>query len=127
VPAGHPRAGKSLTLEEMKGEPLVLMQDGAGIRQMIDDELRELGLRPRDLNVKLELGLQESARAAVLGGFGATFISRIAIEGDLATGALAIVRVEGLEPARDVQLARATGRAETRVAQEFVAYARERL
>jgi hypothetical protein len=63
----------------------------------------------------------------VLGGFGATFISRIAIEGDLATGALAIVRVEGLEPARDVQLARATGRAETRVAQEFVAYARERL
>jgi DNA-binding transcriptional LysR family regulator len=124
---GHPRAGKSLTLDELKSEPLVLMQEGAGIRQMIDDELRELGVRPRDLNVKLELGLQESARAAVLGGFGATFISRIAIEGDLAAGALAIVRVDGLEPARDVQLARATGRAETRIAQEFVAFARERL
>src|SRR5215475_11115847 len=88
VPAGHKRAGKSMTLE---------------------------------------LGLQESARAAVLGGFGATFISRIAIEGDLAAGTLAIARVEGLEPARDVQLARASGRAETRVAQEFVAFARERL
>ena len=36
-------------------------------------------------------------------------------------------RVEGLEPARDVQLARASGRAETRVAQEFVTFARERL
>ncbi|HEY3577132.1 MAG TPA: selenium metabolism-associated LysR family transcriptional regulator [Gaiellaceae bacterium] len=127
VPAGHGRAGKAMTLEELKAEPLVLMQEGAGIRQMIDEELRELGLRLRDLNVKLELGLQESARAAVLGGFGATFISRIAIEGDLAAGALAIARVEGLEPARDVQLARATGRAETRVAQEFVAFARERL
>ena len=127
VPAGHTRAGKSLTLEELKAEPLVLMQDGAGIRQMIDDELRELGLRLRDLNVKLELGLQESARAAVLGGFGATFISRIAIEGDLAAGSLAVVRVEGLEPAREVQLVRASGRAETRVAQEFVAHARERL
>ena len=127
VPAGHARAGKSMTLDELKAEPLVLMQDGAGIRQMIDDELRELGMRLRDLNVKLELGLQESARAAVLGGFGATFISRIAIEGDLAAGALAIARVEGLEPARDVQLARASGRAETRVVQEFVAYARERL
>jgi DNA-binding transcriptional LysR family regulator len=123
----HSRAGKSLTLDELKSEPLVLMQEGAGIRQMIDDELRELGVRPRDLNVNLELGLQESARAAVLGGFGATFISRIAIEGDLAAGSLAIVRVEGLEPARDVQLARATGRAETRIAQEFVAFARERL
>jgi DNA-binding transcriptional LysR family regulator len=127
VPAGHKRAGGSMTLEELKTEPLVLMQEGAGIRQMIDDELRELGLRLRDLNVKLELGLQESARAAVLGGFGATFISKIAIEGDLAAGTLAIVRVEGLEPARDVQLARASGRAETRVAQEFVVFARERL
>jgi len=127
VPAGHAHAGKTMTLEELKAEPLVLMQEGAGIRQMIDEELRELGLRLRDLNVKLELGLQESARAAVLGGFGATFISRIAIEGDLAAGALAIARVEGLEPARDVQLARASGRAETRVAQEFVAFARERL
>jgi DNA-binding transcriptional LysR family regulator len=127
VPAGHARGGKSMTLEELKAEPLVLMQEGAGIRQMIDEELRELGLRLRDLNVKLELGLQESARAAVLGGFGATFISRIAIEGDLAAGTLAIARVEGLEPARDVQLARASGRAETRVAQEFVRFARERL
>jgi DNA-binding transcriptional LysR family regulator len=127
VPSGNKRAGKSMTLEELKAEPLVLMQEGAGIRQMIDEELRELGLRLRDLNVKLELGLQESARAAVLGGFGATFISRIAIEGDLAAGTLAIARVEGLEPARDVQLARASGRAETRVAQEFVAFARERL
>ncbi|HET9114799.1 MAG TPA: selenium metabolism-associated LysR family transcriptional regulator [Gaiellaceae bacterium] len=127
VPAGHRAAGKTLSLDELKAEPLVLMQEGAGIRQMIDDELRELGLRLRDLNVQLELGLQESARAAVLGGFGATFISRIAIEGDLAAGTLAVARVEGLEPARDVQLVRATGRAETRVAQAFAAFARERL
>jgi DNA-binding transcriptional LysR family regulator len=127
VPAAHERAGKTMTLEELRTEPLVLMQEGAAIRQMIDEELRELGLRLRDLNVKLELGLQESARAAVLGGLGATFISRIAIEDDLAAGTLAIARVEGLEPARDVQLARATGRAETRVAQEFVAFMREKL
>jgi DNA-binding transcriptional LysR family regulator len=127
VPPDHRRAGKTMSLDELKLEPLVLMQEGAGVRQVIDDELRELGVRVRDLNVKLELGLQESARAAVLGGFGATFISKIAIEGDLVAGTLAIARVEGLEPARDVQLARATGRAETRAAQEFVAYARERL
>ncbi|HJQ49312.1 MAG TPA: selenium metabolism-associated LysR family transcriptional regulator [Gaiellaceae bacterium] len=127
VPPDHKRAGKSMSLDELKAEPLVLMQEGAGIRQMIDDELRELGLRLRDLNVKLELGLQESARAAVLAGVGATFISRIAIEGDLDAGALAVARVQGLEPARDVQLVRASGRAETRIAQEFVAFARDRL
>jgi DNA-binding transcriptional LysR family regulator len=127
VPEGHRCAGRKMTLDELKREPLVLMQEGAGVRQVIEDELREHGIRFRDLDVRLELGLQESARAAVLAGFGATFISRTAIEGDLAAGALATARVEGLEPFREVQLARASGRAETRVAQEFVAYARQRL
>ena len=127
VPAGHPRAGKTMTLKQLAAEPLVLMQEGAGVRQVIDDELREQGLRLRDLDVRLELGLQESARTAVLAGFGATFISRGAIESDLASGALAVVRVEGLEPAREISLVRSTGRAETRTAQAFVEFARERL
>jgi len=127
VPNDHRRAGGTMTLDELKREPLVLMQEGAGVRQVIEDELREHGIRLRDLDVRLELGLQESARAAALAGLGATFISRPAIEADRAAGALAIARVEGLEPSREVQLVRATGRTETRVAQEFVAYARERL
>jgi DNA-binding transcriptional LysR family regulator len=127
VPAGHPFAGKTMSAEQLKTEPLVLMQEGAGVRQVIDDALREKGVRLRDLDVQLELGLQESARAAVLGGFGATFISRGAIESDLASGALAIARVEGVEPSREISLVRSTGRAETRVAQAFVEFARRRL
>jgi DNA-binding transcriptional LysR family regulator len=127
VPKGHRRAGKTMTLDELKEEPLVLMQEGAGVRHVIEDELREHGVRLRDLNVSLELGLQESARAAALAGFGATFISRAAVEGELAAGTLAIVRVQGLEPSRDVQLVRSTGRAETRVSRAFLEFARGRL
>lgn len=127
VPKGHRRAGKTMTLAELKCEPLVLMQEGAGVRHVIEDELREHGIRLRDLNVSLELGLQESARAAALAGFGATFISRAAVEGELAAGTLAIVRVQGLEPSREVQLVRSTGRAETRVGRAFLEFARERL
>ena len=89
VPRGHRFADRSVTLDELKDEPLVLMQEGAGVRQVIDDELREAGVRLRDLDVRLELGLQESARSAVLGGFGVTFISRSAIEADVAAGTLA--------------------------------------
>jgi DNA-binding transcriptional LysR family regulator len=127
VPEGHRRAGKTMTLDELKEEPLVLMQEGAGVRHVIEDELRAHGIRLRDLNVSLELGLQESARAAALAGFGATFISRAAVEGELAAGTLAIVRVQGLEPSRDVQLVRSTGRAETRVSRAFLDFARGRL
>jgi DNA-binding transcriptional LysR family regulator len=127
VPQGHRFAGKTVTLEDLKGEPLVLMQEGAGVRQVIEEELRIAGLRLRDLDVKLELGLQESARSAVVAGFGVTFISRSAIESDLAAGTVATARVEGLEPSREIALVRSAGRAETRVAQSFVEYARSRL
>ena len=58
VPTGHRFAGRTVTLEELKTEPLVLMQEGAGVRQVIDDELREAGVRLRDLDVRLALGLQ---------------------------------------------------------------------
>ena len=127
VPRGHRFANRSVSLAELQGEPLVLMQEGAGVRQVIDDELRAAGVRLRDLDVPLELGLQESARSAVVGGFGVTFISRSAIEADLAAGTVAIAQVEGLEPSREIWLVRSSGRAETRVAQAFVEFARARL
>ncbi len=127
VPRGHRFADRTVTLDELKLEPLVLMQEGAGVRQVIDDELREIGLRLRDFNVQLELGLQESARSAVLAGHGVTFISRSAIEADVAAGTVAVARVEGLEPSREISLVRSAGRAESRVAQAFVEFARARL
>src|SRR6266576_1851566 len=84
VPAGHSFAGKTVSLEQ----------------------LRKAGTRLRDLDVQLELGLQESVRSAVLAGHGITFISRLAIEADLATGLIATARVRGLDPVREILLAR---------------------
>ena len=127
VPAGHRFAGKTVTLEQLREEPLIVMQEGAGVRQVIEDELRKAGTRLRDLDVRLELGLQESVRSAVLAGHGVTFISRLAVESDLATGLLATARVRGLDPVREIFLARATGRSETRAARAFLAFARERV
>ena len=127
VPASHPFAGKTITLEQLRGEPLIVMQEGAGVRQVLEDELRKTGTRLRDLDVRLELGLQESVRSAVLAGHGVTFISRLAIESDLATGLLATARVRGLDPVREIFLARASGRSETRAARAFLAFARERV
>jgi DNA-binding transcriptional LysR family regulator len=127
VPRGHRFAERTVSIDELRAERLVLMQEGAGVRQVIDDELRAVGVRLRDLDVRLELGLQESARTAVLAGFGVTFISRSAIEADVASGMIAIARVEGLDASREISLVRASGRAETRVAQAFVDFARNRL
>ncbi len=126
-PPGHPFAGRTVTIDELRGEQLILMQEGAGVRQIVDDELRGLGLKLRDLDVRLELGLQESVRSAVQAGYGITFISRTAVESELSAGTLASARVEGIEATREISLVRSAGRTPTRAADAFVAFARERL
>src|SRR6476661_6210208 len=92
-PPGHPFAGRHVTLEEIRAETLIVMQEGAGVRQMIEDELRRVGIRLRDLDVRLELGLQESVITAVKAGYGVTYISGTSVEADLAAGTLAAARV----------------------------------
>ena len=126
-PPGHRFAGKTISFDDLREETLILMQAGAGVREAIEDELRAVGVRPGDFNARLELGLQESVRAAVEAGVGVTFISRSAIEAALAAGTLTEAHVEGLEPSRDIFLARASGRTLTRAAQAFLDLARERL
>ena len=126
-PPGHDFAGRTVTLEELRDVPLIVMQEGAGVRQVIEDELRRVGSRLRDLEPRLELGLQESAKSAVAAGYGVTFISRTAIEADLAAGTLASARVKDLEPARQISLVRSAGRSPTRAAEAFVDFARDRL
>ena len=126
-PPSHRFAGRTVSLDELKAEPLLLMQEGAGVRQVIEDELRGVGVRLRDLDVRLELGLQESVRSAVRAGHGITFISRSAVDSDLDAGTISAARVEGLEPSREISLVRGAGRTPTRVAQAFVDFAKGRL
>src|SRR5215470_14980840 len=126
-PPGHPFAGRTVTLDDLRGEQLIVMQEGAGVRQMIEDGLRQAGTRLRDLDVRIELGLQESVTSAVRGGYGVTFISRASIEDDLAAGTLVEARVAGLDLEREIHLVRAAGRSETRAARAFVEFARDRL
>lgn len=126
-PPGHPFGGRTVTLDELRSENLILMQEGAGVRQIVEDELRGVGARLRDLDVRLELGLQESVRSAVQAGYGVTFISRSAVEPELAAGTLVAAQIEGLDAKREISLARSSGRAVTRAADAFVEFARGRL
>src|SRR5438876_6829544 len=107
-PSDHRFAGKTVSLDDLRRERLLVMQDGAGVRQVTEDALRAAGTRLRDLDVRLELGLQESVRSAVAAGHGVTFISRTAIEADVAAGMIATAQVRGLDPAREVFLVRST-------------------
>ena len=127
VPPGHRFAGRSVSLEELCAEPLIVMQQGAGVRTVIEEELRRAGIRPRDLRVEMELGLQESAKAAVEAGYGVSFVSQLAVRRELELGTLATAEVAGIDPVRDFSTVRPAGRPPDRLAEAFVAWCRPRL
>jgi DNA-binding transcriptional LysR family regulator len=126
-PPGHRFAGHRISVDDLREETLIVMQEGAGVRDVIEEELRKLGVRLRDMDVRLELGLQESVVSAVRGGYGVSFISRSSIEADLEAGRLAEARLVGLDAEREIWVVRAAGRSETRAARTFLEFARERL
>jgi DNA-binding transcriptional LysR family regulator len=127
VPPGHQAAGGNVTLEELQLETLIVMQEGAGVRQVVEEELRRAGLPLRGLRPQLELGLQESVKSAVAAGYGVAFISRTAIEGELAAGTLAWARVADIEPSRQLYVVQARARPATRAAGAFLEFTRDRL
>jgi DNA-binding transcriptional LysR family regulator len=126
-PPGHRFAGRRVSVDDLRHETLITMQEGAGVRDVVEDALRALGVRLADMDVRLELGLQESVTNAVRAGFGVAFISRSAVEDDLGDGRLAEARVVGLDAEREIWVVRAAGRSETRVGREFIEFAKARL
>jgi DNA-binding transcriptional LysR family regulator len=127
VPAGHELAGRELTADDLVAAPLVVQQEGAGVRTVVERELRTLGVRARDLNVVAELGLQESAKSAVEAGLGITFLSRLAVEHELAEGRLATATVKGLEANRLFYAVRSAARPPGRLVATFLDFARQTL
>ncbi|MDX6533916.1 MAG: hypothetical protein QOF68_1660 [Gaiellales bacterium] len=127
IPPGHRFAGRKVELSELVREPLIVMQAGAGVRTVIEDELRRAGVRPRDLNVAMELGLQESAKAAVVGGYGVSFLSRLAVERELRLGTLAVAEVAGIDPIRDFSTVRPAGAEPSRPVAAFLAWSADQV
>ena len=128
APPGHHLADRdAVTLEELAAEPMLLQQEGSGVRSVVEAAMREGGLRDRDLHVAMELGLQQSVKAAVLDGFGITVISRLAVEREVGEGSLVALRLEGPGLERHFFAVRHAGRTPKRVTSTFLEFARAEL
>jgi DNA-binding transcriptional LysR family regulator len=124
----HPWAQRDgIDLEELAREPMLIQQEGSGVRAVLEAALRDRGLRARDLEVVMELGLQQSVKAAALDGFGVTVISRLAVEREVAEGSLVALEIEGSGLFRDFFWVRHSGRTPTRLTTAFLEFTREQL
>jgi hypothetical protein len=120
-PPGHPLAGHAVGLTSREG-PLILMQRGAGVRQMVEDELRKNGKRLRDLEVPLGSGSGVGSERGA-GWLGVGFISRQAVATSWRPGRWSRRASAGSTCARHLHRPR-WARAGSSAAQAFVAFAR---
>ena len=88
----------AVDLPTFASTPLVVRELGSGTRHALDDELARLGIDPP--TSALDLGSLSAVRIAVINGSAPTVISRLAVAGDLATGSLVEISVEGLHVER---------------------------
>jgi DNA-binding transcriptional LysR family regulator len=95
VPAGHTRAREIPFPPRGLAElDWVLREPGSGTRSEFEASLTAFGLTPGELRVVLELPSNESVRAAVEAGAGATTISELVVSASLLTGVLARLDLE---------------------------------
>lgn len=81
-----------LTMSELAQTPLVVREPGSGTRTTLDSALNDYN-RAAPL---LELGSAAAVRTSVLGGVGPAVLSTLAVSGQMESGELKVVEVEGL-------------------------------
>jgi len=94
VAATHPWAAmKTPTAAQLREGKWVVREHGSGTRHVLETVLSGLGIARNDIDITLELPSNESVRAAVVAGAGATIISRIVVANLLVSGALVELKI----------------------------------
>lgn len=117
TPPAHRLARKrSIQLRELANEPLIEREPGSGTRKVAERALAAHGVTP---TVTLQLGSTEAIKRAVAAGLGLAFVSRFAVEDQVALGRIAAVRVREAALSRTLTELRLRGRAPTPAATAF--------
>lgn len=128
TPPDHALAERDgIALAELAELPVIMQQKGSGVRSVVEAAMRADGLAFAAEDARLELGLQQSVKAAVLEGLGISIVSRLAVSREVADGRLAAVPLTGAGIAREFQVVRRAGRTPTRAGEAFLTFCRETL
>jgi len=94
VAASHPWAAMTKpTAADLKDGKWVVREPGSGTRHVLEQVLGGFGIARNEISIGLELPSNESVRAAVVAGAGATIISRIVVANLLTSGTLVELKI----------------------------------
>lgn len=91
----HPLAARpSVSASDLPGLAIVQREEGSGTREVVELALAEMDVPAPGVRVALEATGIEAVKEAVLQGFGAGFISRLAVQREAESGMLAPLTVD---------------------------------
>jgi len=95
VPSGHRLANQTATLAEILREPFIMREEGSATRARLFALCQAHQLPLPQIGLQFN-GLHETI-SAVMAGYGTNFISSLVVQEHVRQGAMARVRIEGLE------------------------------
>jgi|SRR5665648_266384 len=95
LPHSHPWASReNVTLAELAQERLVTREAGSGTRKVTEAALKDRGLDPDQLKVKMELGSTQAIKQVVAAGLGITIISSLTVSEESDRSLYKILKVQ---------------------------------
>lgn len=85
---GHRLAGRSVPLDELRGERLILREVGSGTRAIFEDALRRLNCTLDSFDSVVTISEFEAIKSLVADGLGISFLYAPVVEKELAQGKL---------------------------------------
>jgi DNA-binding transcriptional LysR family regulator len=123
VGAQHPWAARgTVTLADVKAEPLIVRERGSGSRAALERALAETGANLATFRIVGEMGSTQAIKQAVRAGVGVSLISRRAVDDECRTALLHCVGLKDLKIERSFYLVTHRERTRSPLAQAFVAF-----
>jgi DNA-binding transcriptional LysR family regulator len=118
APPEHRLAGaRKLIPADLAGEAFLFREIGSGSRSLFDDFIGDTSIKP--VQMRMELGSNETIKQAVMAGIGIALISAHTIAAEVAEGRLVCLDIEGLPILRRWYVVNRTDRALSPAARAF--------
>lgn len=92
---------KTVTLDEVLEEKLILREKGSGTRDVFEQKLQSLGYNIESFKPYMELGSISAIKSLVEENLGYTIISKETIKSELKLGSIKIIPIEGIKIYRE--------------------------
>lgn len=120
----HPMVGrKSIPLEEVAAEPILMREIGSGTRSAVEDKFKQAGLK---LNERLTLESTETIKQAVMSQLGIAVVPLHSVFLDGVKGPITQLDVEGFPLEKELNIVYPTGKSLSIIANAFLEFLLEK-